>query len=186
MPELLVVLGILGVTTTIGVFVANTSGWRTEAVASDIARRLELARSQAAFNDFNFRVLFDEVGGGYTVHADRNSDGDLDEAIGETTADHGLSAAAEHVVFGCPAGVVGLDGTVVTDPVTFAGSPPAATFRPGGSSTAGVVYLIDRQDLARNDPSKMRAISVTEATGRVRRWKYDPDSGGPVPWRLER
>jgi hypothetical protein len=32
----------------------------------------------------------------------------------------------------------------------------------------------------------MRAISVNEATGRVRRWKYDPQSGGPVPWRLER
>jgi Tfp pilus assembly protein FimT len=186
MPELLVVLAILGVTTTIGVFVANTSGWRTGAVASDIARRLELARSQAAFNDFNFRVVFNEASGDYAVHSDRNSDGDLDEAIGETVVESRLSASAEHIVFGCPPGVIGLDGAAVTDPVTFAGSPPAATFRPGGSSTAGVVYLIDDRDLAHNDPSKMRAISVTEATGRVRRWKYDPDSGGPVPWRLER
>jgi type II secretory pathway pseudopilin PulG len=186
MPEILVVLGILGVTTSIGVFVANTSGWRTGAVASDVARRLELARSQAAFNDYNFRVVFDDVGGGYSVHADRNSDGDLDEAIGETIREFGLSASAEHIVFGCPPGIIGLDGAAVTEAVTFAGSPPAATFRPGGSSTAGVVYLIDRRDLEFNDPSKMRAISVTGATGRVRRWKYDPASGGPVPWRLER
>jgi Tfp pilus assembly protein FimT len=184
--EVLVVLGILGVTTSIGVFVANTSGWRTGAVASDLARRLELVRSQAAFNDHDFRIVFDDVGGLYTVHADRNNDGDVDEAIGEVATNFGLSASAEHIVFGCPAGVIGLDGAVVSDALTFAGSPPAATFRPGGSATPGVVYLIDKQDLARNDPSKMRAISVTEATGRVRRWRYDPDSGGPVPWRLER
>ena len=186
MAELLVVLGILGVTTSIGVYVANTSGWRTSAVASDVARRLELARSQAAFNDYNFRIVFNEVDGRYAVHADRNSDGDLDESIGETLTESRLSASAEHIVFGCPSGVIGLDGAAVTDPVTFAGSPPAAVFRPGGSSTAGTVYLIDKKDLLLNDPSKMRAISVNEATGRVRRWKYDPDSGGPVPWRLER
>jgi len=186
LPELLVVLGILGVSTTIGVYVANTSGWRTSAAASDVARHLELARSQAAFNDFEVRIVFDPAGGSFRVHLDRNSDGDLDTNIGETETRYVLSASAEHVLFGCPTGIVGVDGSAVGDPVVLEGDPPVATFRPGGRATAGFIYLIDDRDLERGDPTKMRAITITEATGRVRLWKYDANATGPIPWRLER
>lgn len=186
LPELLVVLAILGVSTTVGVYVAKTSGWRTAAVSASIARHLELARSRAAFNDHDVRVIFDSANGALTVHLDRNSDGDLDTNIGESQTTYGLSAAAEHIVFGCPTGVVGVNGASVSTVVDLPGDPPVATFHPGGASSSGFIYLIDYKDLERGDPSAMRAITVNEATGRVRRWKYDPDATGPVPWRLER
>ncbi|MDQ7088521.1 MAG: hypothetical protein Q9Q13_12010 [Acidobacteriota bacterium] len=48
-----------------------------------------------------------------------------------------------------------------------------------------MIYLIPTADLDRADPANMRAISINQATGRVRRWRYDPTISNPGPWRLE-
>lgn len=185
LPELLAVLAIIGLTAGVGAYITSTSRWRGSAAAGEIARRLETARSQAAFNDHNVRVVFDAAAGTIGLHPDRNNDGDVDTGIGERVTLHPLSQAAAHIVFGYPDGVTGLDGAAISAAIEVPGSPPAITFRPTGEALDGVVYLIDDQDLVNLCPAKMRAVSVSAATGRVRVWKYDP-TASPVPWRLER
>ncbi len=186
LPELLAVLGIMGTAAAVGMYTVNTGSWRASAAASELARQLELARSKAAFEDHAYRVIFDTAAGTYTVHSDRNSNGTVESALGETEVRSPLTRSGSGIVFGFPSGAVGIDGSAITAAVSFSGSPPVITFVPAGSATSGVLYLIPDEDIARGITSHMRAISVNVATGRVRRWKYVAGLANPGPWKLER
>jgi Tfp pilus assembly protein FimT len=183
---MLVVLALMGIVTGIGFYTANTGRWRSSAAASDVAQQLEMARSRAMFNRHDVVVSFDTTVNALQIHEDRNSDGNFDGGIGETLVVRSLAQTTSGMEFAVPAGLRGLDGNVVTDPVTLPGSPPAVTFDPLARANTGVIYLIPSEDLAKGDPTNMRAISISAATGRLRRWRYDAESGGPGPWRVER
>ena len=87
------------------------------------------------------------------------------------------------MVFGFAAGTDGIDGNPITDAVSFGSDE--VTFTPLGTAETGVIYMITSQALDNGDPIYMRAITVNTATARLRRWKYDPTSSGPGPWKLE-
>ncbi len=186
LPELLAVLGIMGTAAAVGMYTVNTGSWRASAAATELARQLELARSRAAFEDHDYRVVFNTTAGTYTVHSDRNSNGTVESALGETQVASPLTRSGSGIVFGFPSGALGIDGATITSAITFTGSPPAVTFKPAGSASNGVIYLVPDEDIGRGITSHMRAISVNVATGRVRRWKYVAGLANPGPWKLER
>ncbi|MDQ7008204.1 MAG: GspH/FimT family pseudopilin [Acidobacteriota bacterium] len=183
--EMLAVLAIVGLTAAIGVYTIDLAGWRASSAASDVARRIELARSRAVFEQNDYRVIFDTASNSYRVHDDENSNGSIDADISESVTTYHLSTQGAGTVFGYPAGTKGIDGADITAAISFSGSAPVLTFDPLGSANAGVIYLIPTADLDRADPANMRAISINQATGRVRRWRYDPTISNPGPWRLE-
>ncbi len=185
LPELLAALAVLGIVAGIGFYTVSTGGWRSGAVAGQLAQRLQLAATRAVFQQNDFVVRFDLATNTYSIHDDRNSDGTVNTSIGETVTTYELDSGGTRIVFGIPEGVDGIDGTEPSSAVTFAGSPPRITFTPHGTATTGEIYLVPAEDLARGTPDRMRAISVSAATARIRRWRYDPDGNSPGPWRLE-
>ncbi len=185
LPELLAALAVLGIVAGIGFYTVNTGGWRTGAVSGRLAQRLQLAATRAVFQQNDFVVRFDLATNTYSIHDDRNSDGTVNTAIGETVTTYELDEGGTRVVFGIPAGVEGIDGATPSAAVTFAGSPPRITFTPRGTATTGEIYLVPAEDLERGIPDRMRAITVTAATARIRRWRYDAGASSPGPWRLE-
>ena len=186
LAEMLAVVAMIGLVAGMGLYIADTASWRVSSAASDLARRLEQSRSKAAFEQHDQVISFDTAAHTFTIHDDDNSDGNVDSAIGEETRVFQLSQSASEVVFGYPTGTKGLDGNNITAAITFAGSPPKVSFNALGVAQSGVVYMVAYEDLQAGDPTKMRAITVNQATGRVRRWRYDTESNGPGPWRLER
>ncbi|HHN74077.1 MAG TPA: prepilin-type N-terminal cleavage/methylation domain-containing protein [Acidobacteria bacterium] len=183
--EMLAVLAIVGLTAAIGVYSIDLAGWRCSSACSDIARRLELARSRAIFEQNDYRIVFDTSAHTFQVHDDENSNGSIDTDISEAVTTYYASTQGAGTVFGYPSGTKGIDGSNISAAISFPGSPPVLTFDPLGSAVSGVIYLIPTADLDRSDPTHMRAISVNQATGRVRRWRYDADVANPGPWRLE-
>ncbi|MBP7149653.1 MAG: GspH/FimT family pseudopilin [Acidobacteria bacterium] len=182
--ELLVALTIIGMIAGIGAYVINTGGWRDSAAVSELARRMEHARSRAVLDGNDWIVTFNVASASYTILDDDNSDGDYDQAIGESQWTYPLAASASGTVFGYPDSVQGIDGTSLDDAVTFAGDQ--VTFRPLGTADNGVAYIVTANDIRAGDPQYMRALVVNAATGRIRRWRYEAGANNPGPWRLER
>ncbi len=185
LPELLAALAVLGIVAGIGFYTVHTGGWRSGAVAGQLAQRLQLAATRAVFQQNDFVVTFDLATNTYSIHDDRNSDGTVNTSIGETVTTYDLDSGGTRIVFGIPSGVDGIDGSAPSAAVTFPGSPPRITFTPRGTATTGEIYLVPAEDLDRGLPDRMRAITVSAATARIRRWRYDAQSSSPGPWRLE-
>ncbi|MDQ7088522.1 MAG: prepilin-type N-terminal cleavage/methylation domain-containing protein [Acidobacteriota bacterium] len=89
--EMLAVLAIVGLTAAIGVYTIDLAGWRASSAASDVARRIELARSRAVFEQNDYRVIFDTASNSYRVHDDENSNGSIDADISESVTTYHLS-----------------------------------------------------------------------------------------------
>jgi prepilin-type N-terminal cleavage/methylation domain-containing protein len=186
LPELLVSMALLGIIAGIGFYTVNTGNWRSSSAAADIAHRLEYARSRAVLEGHDYVVLFHPEDNTFQMLNDKNSDGDYDPGIGETIATYSISAAGSGVQFGFLASIDDIQGNTMATALELPGSPAAVTFSRLGSSSAGTIYLIPIEDLANSYPGHMRAISVSGATARVRRWEYNAGSATPGPWRLER
>ena len=185
LAELLAALGIIGLTLGLVAFTMDRGGWRTDAALSEVTDQLTQARARAVFDQNDFIVAFDTTNQAFRVHDDENSNGTVEAGIGEEVRIFELRQASPDVIFGFASGTVGIDGNVINAAVTFPGTPPTITFDPLGRGDGGVIYMITREDLKKGKPDNMRAIQVNQATGRIRRWRYDRDRT-PVPWRLSR
>lgn len=186
LAELLVVLAILGLSAGIGMVVIDLSRDDASAASARVARELALARSRAIFEGNDIVVSFDTTSSNetFTVHDDINSNGTVDSGIGEGVETKRIGGSRSEVVIAIPANVKGVDGNVLASAVTFPGSPPSVTFSARSRATDGALYLIPTDDLSRGDPKNMRAITISGASGKIRRWRYDPNSEGPGPWSL--
>ena len=185
LAELLAALGIIGLTLGLVAFTMDRGGWRTDAAVSEVTDQLTQARARAVFDQNDFVVAFDTTNQAFRVHDDENSNGTVEAGIGEEVRIFQLRQASPDVVFGFASGTVGIDGNVINAAITFPGTPPRITFEPLGRGDGGVIYRITREDLKAGKPDNMRAIQVNQATGRIRRWRYDGDRT-PTPWRLAR
>lgn len=186
LAELLASLALLALLAGVGLYVINTSSWRDAAAARDFTSRLEYARQQAILDQNNYVVTFDLTNNQYTILDDDNNNGVANPEIGERVTTHLLGASGSGVVFGYPVGARGPDNALISAAVTFAGAPPRVTFTPLGTAADGWVYLTTRDDLLRNAPTNMRAISISAATARIRQWRYKAEAAAPGPWKLER
>ncbi len=186
LPELLVSMALIGIIAGVGFYTVNTGNWRCSSAAAEIAHRLEYARSRAVLDGHDYVVQFNAANNTFDVIGDKNNDGDYDSAIGETLRTYPVSAAGSGIQFGFVAAIDDIQGNSMATALALAGCPPAVTFSRLGSSTNGTIYVIPTEDSANAYPGHMRAITVTSATGRVRRWEYNAASATPGPWRLER
>ena len=71
-------------------------------------------------------------------------------------------------VFGLIGGSLGLDGTYVTSPVTFSGSPPRVIFYPNGSTNEeGLIFVMSNADFRAQKKGSEQMLAVRRSTGTV-------------------
>ena len=69
-------------------------------------------------------------------------------------------------VFGLIGGSLGPDGTYVTSPVTFSGSPPRVIFYPNGSTNEeGLVFVMSNADFRAQKKGAEQMLAVRRSTG---------------------
>ena len=172
--ELVVVMCILGVMVLIAI--PNIGRWlpryRLRSAARDVASNMQLARLGAIKDNREWAVLFDVNGQSYRIISDKGPDGNWGTAddVGHKgdVSPWPLStkrlADYKNVRFGDNGHGPADGGAPVGDGVTFVGY--RAEFNPGGTSTAGTVYL-------QNNRNEAMAIRVDSSTGIIRMWKWD-------------
>ena len=114
LPELLVVLALMALTAGLAFNAVSTARGRTDAVAKQLARDLELARARAIFDQNDYVVTFSPAVGTVTIHDDENSNGGFDGSIGETLETRFLAQGGTGIVIGAPSGLTGISGGSVS------------------------------------------------------------------------
>jgi prepilin-type N-terminal cleavage/methylation domain-containing protein len=168
--ELVVVMCILGVMVLIAI--PNIGRWlpryRLRSAARDVASNMQLGRLGAIKDNREWAVLFDVNGESYRIISNKGPDGnwetpdDIEEKV-VNLSDY------PNIRFGDNGHGPRPNGGSVDDGVTF--GDDRAEFNPGGTSTAGTVYL-------QNNRNGAMAISVDSSTGIVRMWEWDFSEGG--------
>jgi len=162
--ELVVVMCILGVMVLIAI--PNIGRWlpryRLKSAARDVASNMQLARLGAIKDNREWALLFDASGQSYRIISDKGPDGNwnTDDDVEEKVVD---LRDYKNIQFG-DSGHGSLDGDPVGDGVTFV--QKRAEFNPGGTSTAGTVYL-------QNNRNGAMAIRVDSSTGIIRMSKWN-------------
>jgi prepilin-type N-terminal cleavage/methylation domain-containing protein len=163
--ELVVVMCILGVMVLIAI--PNIGRWlpryRLRSAARDVASNIQLARLGAIKDNREWALLFDVNAQSYKIISNKGPDGNWDSA--DDTEEKVVSLSDYPTVrFGDSGHGPRPGGVAVGDGVTFVGH--RAEFNPGGTSTAGTVYL-------QNNRNDAMAIGVDSSTGIVRMWTWD-------------
>ncbi|MFQ5842716.1 MAG: GspH/FimT family pseudopilin [Thermodesulfobacteriota bacterium] len=163
--ELVVVMGILGIMVLIAI--PNIGRWlpryRLRSAARDVASNMQLARLGAIKDNREWALLFDVNGQSYQIISNKGPDGnwgtpdDIEERV-VNLSDY------PNVRFGDGGHGPVAGGGSVDDGVTFVAD--RAEFNPGGTSTAGTVYL-------QNNRNGAMAIRVDSSTGIIRVWMWD-------------
>lgn len=185
LPEVLAALALLGTLLGIATYSMSTKGSRAFSAGSLLAQELETARSRAVLKGSNVVVTVDVAASSLTIIDDLNSDGDLDTAVGETARVVRVGDFGRGVKIGFASTARNLSNVLITSAVTLPGTPPKVTFTTAGSATDGTIYLIPEEDVTADCPDRMRAVTISAATGRIKRWRYDVGSSAPAPWAPE-
>ncbi len=164
--ELIVVMCILGVMVLIAI--PNIGRWlpryRLKSAARDVASNMQLARLGAIKDNREWALLFDVNGQSYRIISDKGPDGNwnTDDDVEEKVVD---LRDYRNIQFGDNGHGPADGGGPVGDGITFVGE--RAEFNPGGTSTAGTVYL-------QNNRNGAMAIRVDSSTGiiRVSKWNF--------------
>ncbi|UCD71554.1 MAG: GspH/FimT family pseudopilin [Syntrophobacterales bacterium] len=163
--ELVVVMCILGIMVLIAI--PNIGRWlpryRLRSAARDLASNMQLARLGAIKDNREWALLFDVGEQSYRIITDRGPDGNWNTAddVEEKTVE---LRDYRNIQYGASGHPPIPDGAPVGDGVTFGGY--RAEFNPGGTSTAGTVYL-------QNNRNGAMAIRVNSSTGIIRMWKWN-------------
>ncbi len=163
--ELVVVMCILAVMVLIAI--PNIGRWlpryRLRSAARDVASNMQLARLGSIKDNREWALLFDVNAQSYQIISNKGADGnwgtpdDIEERV-VNLSDY------PSVRFGDSGHGPVAGGGPVDDGVTFAQN--RAEFNPGGTSTAGTVYL-------QNNRNDAMAIRVDSSTGIIRMWTWD-------------
>ncbi len=163
--ELVMVMSILGIMV---LFASPHIGrwlprYRLKSAARDVAFNMQLARLGAIKDNQEWAILFDVHGQLYRIISNRGPDGNwgtpddsVEKIVSLTDYPNIKYGDNGH---GSPGG-----GAPAGDGVTFVGNK--TEFNPGGTSTAGTVYL-------QNNRNDAMAIRVDSSTGIIRMWRWD-------------
>jgi type IV fimbrial biogenesis protein FimT len=164
--ELVVVMCILGVMVLIAI--PNIGRWlpryRLRSAARDVSSNMQLARLGSIKDNREWALLFDVNGQSYRVISDKGPDGNWGTPDDVEEKAVNLSDYT-NVRFGDNGYGPVAGGGPVGDGVTFVAE--RAEFNPGGTSTAGTVYL-------QNNRTDAMAIRVDSSTGIIRVWTWNP------------
>ncbi len=154
--------------------------FQSKDTAQLVASILRQARGRAIHERNNYVAFFslgdrtitllDDDGGGGGNPADAGfvptNRGNSRADAGETV--YGPFELPAGQVFGLIGGALGLDGTYVTSPVTFSGSPPRVIFYPNGSTNEeGLVFVMSNADFRAQKKGAEQMLAVRRSTGTV-------------------
>ena len=175
-PELLVVLVIVGVLSVLVIPQMEIVKYRMDGTTRGVLMSLVMAQRSAVKRQHQVVVAFDTANRSVRIHEDSDSDGvrDASERIRQIPLD-------EDVQFGLGAAPARAG---ITSPITFTetqdGLPAVRFLRNGSASQDGSFYLTSTRS-ARGDrfAKDTRAIQVNRATGRATWFRYDPPEWKP-------
>ncbi len=167
LPELLVVLGLIGIMAGFFAPRIDVAKFRQDSAALEVATALNVAQQKAVLRGHSVRVGFDTANARLIVHDDANNDQSVD--AGE---DERVIELHDGVVFG-------LGGAPARNSVAFsfaedpAGIPTIRFARNGGASEEGTLYLTsERSALSGSFTQDSRAITLERSTGRTTCYSY--------------
>jgi len=179
--EILLVAAVIGILAALAVpsIAGHIPLRRVEASAHRLTGNFISARARAISQNTSYIIKFTSSTT-YTIHKDDDDDGVQD--IGEDVQTVTLEAGTK---LGANAGLTNVDNNPLnTSGLHFGGDNALAFDSRGECSESGSVYLIPTDDLSapiRND--RARAVSVLQATGRVKLWRYyNVNVANPGPW----
>jgi type II secretory pathway pseudopilin PulG len=173
LAETIIVLVIAGLMITLAIPRIDTTKFRADAIAGIVRTNLEMAERQAITRQHDVVVSFDTTGEQIRTLWDSNDNGQID--TGERVSWRGLDVG---ILFTDP-NVSGVSGGVIHDPVsgpgitTLTGFPTITFHRDGSASTYAEIYI----KVAAHGPPWYRAITVTQATGRVDWYRLNTAAG---------
>lgn len=180
--EMMVIISILGMVLAIGTppLVEFLRDYQSHDAASIVMGILRQARSRAIHERNDYIAVFDLVNESITlVDDDGGGNGDpSDSNFDPTNRGNGQQDVNERVfgpyslpdgqIFGFVAGTIDQDGSYVTKPVTFTGSPPRVIFSPQGSvNEEGVIVVMPREDFMEQEKGSDQMMIVRRSTGSV-------------------
>lgn len=173
LAEVMVVVVISGLMVTLAIPRIDTTKWRADAIATIVRTSLQYAQRQAITRQHDMVVSFDTTGERIRTFWDQNNSGFIDNQ--ERVTWRGLDVG---ILFTDP-NVNGVSGTVITEPIsgsqvaTVNGYPTVTFHRDGSVSTDAEIYI----KVAAHGPPWYRAITLTQATGRVDWFRLDAQTG---------
>jgi prepilin-type N-terminal cleavage/methylation domain-containing protein len=163
LAEILIVVVIAGMMITLAIPRIDTTKIKADAIATIVRTTLQYAQRQAITRQHDMVVSFDTTGEKIRTFWDVDNDGTYENT--ERLSLRGLDVG---VLFTDPA-ARGVSGSAISNPVSGAAirslnNWPTITFhRDGSASTDAEIYI----KVAGHGPPWYRAVTVTEATGRV-------------------
>lgn len=173
MAELMVVVVIAGLMVSLAIPRIDAAKYRADAIATIVRTSLQYAQRQAITRQHDMVVSFDTTGERIRTFWDINNSGAIDNI--ERVTWRGLDVG---VLFTDPT-VNGVSGTAVTKPVngaqiaTVNGYPTVTFHRDGSVSTDAEIYI----KVAGRGPPWYRAVTLTQATGRVDWYRLNVEAG---------
>lgn len=178
--EIVLVAAVIGILVVIAVpsIVGHIPLRRVEASTRRLAGDLIYARARAISQNTSYIITFTSSAT-YTIHKDEDGDGvqDSGENVQTVVFEPGIQIGANSAL-------TNVDNNPLNTSGLHFGADNKLTFDSRGEcSESGSVYLIPTKDLSaptRND--RARAVSVLQATGRVKSWRYNSSVANPGPW----
>lgn len=160
MVDVVVTLAMFGIILGFGITVVDTSVWKLDASASQVAQRARVARSLAVLRQHDVVVTFDETKRALFVHEDANNNGTQDD--GERVVRYALESGIRFTRGSAPA-----YGGYTSGAITFSGG--VVTFRRNGSASEEGAIYIGRG----SDDDRPKVVVLHRSTGYTETLKYD-------------
>ena len=167
LAEMLWVLVLVGILTSIAAPSFNPGRWRADSAVQEVMISLNAAQRLAVMRQHDVVVTFLVADGQMRVHRDADNDGTVDE--GEDTR---IVELPETIAFS-RGSVPPVNG--ILDDVSFAssdGRPTLVFHRNGSASESGMAYLRPIRGSMSFDREGARAVTVERATGETRCLSY--------------
>ncbi len=180
LAETMIVLVIGGLMITLAIPRVDTSKYKADAVAQIVRTTLQNAQRNAITRQHDIIVSFDTTGERIRLIWDANNDGQANP--GERITYYGLENG---ILFTDPS-VSGVSGTAISTPVggsnvvKLDGLPTVTFHRDGSVSSDAEIYI----SIPARGPKIYRAITLTQATGRVDWYRLNIEASKWVPANL--
>ena len=162
LPELLVVLGVVGILAGLFAPRVDVAKFRQDSAILEVSTALIVAQQKAVLRGHRVRVGFDTAASRLIIHED--ADNDRAVSSGE---DVRVVELGEGVVFGL-GGAQALNSVPFDFTASASGIPTLGFSRNGGASQEGTIYLTSRRaQLSSSFPQDARALKLERSTGHV-------------------
>jgi len=173
MLELLIVMAILAVLSAIAIpaFYEYLPKYRASGAIKQLLMELQYAKMKAISENNDYVITFNTATDSFSIYDDGDNDFSTSgPETGELVKTVKFADAFPGIGYGYVSST-NWNGSTISNPVTFSGTPPRVKFRATGMANKnGSVYLKPAADTTRTD--RQRALTLL-MTGRVRIYKHN-------------